>query len=334
MYSARFTQWNSRLPLLVSAISLIRDYSHNNEKLSNFLSLKISGETVKPKSRKYLWKQENPRTVQDFYNPIRYPSKNIILETPRQTKNNSSLCHNHCWKMATQNSRTENLNSRMQSANIGNSSTRPIRRIIAAAQNASDAVEEYTFSLLGRIIFKKPLDHEDVKKEINFRWRSYRRYQIITKGTNLFLFRFQQRESCDGVLAKTWDVLGHLLSPIRYDPNIPINDRQFIHHIWSVKLRNLGSIILNEHLINEICKDIGKRVIPEGRRRLPRGSVTNTVYVEVKLKEPLRRGGWIDTPNGQRLWVIYHYEMQPYKICKECWVVDHEEAACKRLAQE
>lgn len=39
-------------------------------------------------------------------------------------------------------------------------------------------------------------------------------------------------------------------------------------------------------------------------------------------------------PSGERVWVIYHFDMQPYEIRKACWVVDHIEENCKRLAQE
>ncbi|XP_026443868.1 uncharacterized protein LOC113344010 isoform X2 [Papaver somniferum] len=222
----------------------------------------------------------------------------------------------------------------MQTSGSVSTPLRSIRRIVASAQPSVEDTDGFTFSLLGKIIFKNPLDHEDVKKEINNRWRSYRKYEIITKGTNLFLFRFQKEDAFNGVRMKTWDIMGYLLSLIQYDPNISISEHKFEQHVWTVKLRNLGNIILNDRLTNEICKDIGIKVNSEGRRRQPRGSVTGTVYIEVKLTEPLGRGGWYITPTGKKKWVIYHFEMQPYEICKKCWVVDHEDTKCKRLAQE
>ncbi|XP_026399356.1 uncharacterized protein LOC113295223 [Papaver somniferum] len=119
-----------------------------------------------------------------------------------------------------------------------------------------------------------------------------------------------------------------------YKFDIPLADYKFLSQVWCVQLRNLKQVILNEKLVNDICLDIGKKVSPIGRKRIPRGHVSNIVFIEVNLREPLRRGGWSYTPNGDKVWVIYHFERQPYKLCKKCWVVEHVEENCEWLSQE
>ncbi|RZC50484.1 hypothetical protein C5167_018905 [Papaver somniferum] len=32
-------------------------------------------------------------------------------------------------------------------------------------------------------------------------------------------------------------------------------------------------------------------------------------------------------------WSRYHFEKQPHKICKKCFVVDHDDSACEAIAK-
>ncbi|KAI3993889.1 hypothetical protein MKX01_002902, partial [Papaver californicum] len=64
------------------------------------------------------------------------------------------------------------LSSRMQSTNIGSSSARLMRRTVATAQVVNDATTEWSCSLLGKI--STPLNHDDIRQEINMLWSSYK----------------------------------------------------------------------------------------------------------------------------------------------------------------
>lgn len=192
----------------------------------------------------------------------------------------------------------ESLSQSMQSTNMGATNSRVIRRTITLAQVVKDAADEWSFSLLGKLISKDPQSHEKVKEEVNFRWRCYRRFHIISKGVNLFVFRFERKQAYESILTNApWSMLGYLTCPQEYNSKIPLEDHKFISQVWCVKILNLKQIILNEKLVNDICLDIGNKVSPIGKKKTPREHVTNTVFVEVNLKEPLKRGGWSYAPS-------------------------------------
>ncbi|KAI3948003.1 hypothetical protein MKW92_019993, partial [Papaver armeniacum] len=64
----------------------------------------------------------------------------------------------------------ENLSQSMQTASIGSTSLRVLRRTITSAKVMKDAADEWSFSLLGKLITKDPLNHEKVEDEVNMRW--------------------------------------------------------------------------------------------------------------------------------------------------------------------
>ncbi|XP_030930846.1 uncharacterized protein LOC115956678 [Quercus lobata] len=86
-----------------------------------------------------------------------------------------------------------------------------------------------------------------------------------------------------------------------------------------------------EHMSEDTGKDIGSR--------LGRYVETDTrswhfdqakfmrVRVELMVDKPLRRGGYITSPKGARLWVTFKYERLPI-ICFYCGRIGHDARHC------
>lgn len=109
----------------------------------------------------------------------------------------------------------------------------------------------------------------------------------------------------------------------------------FSSQIWRIQLRNLLMEHLNVQVIDDICNDIGKKVVVEPENCRPCGTKLITIWVEVDLKKPLKIGGWLYTARSNKIhWARYHFEKQPRKIWKECFVVDHVDSACEKIANQ
>lgn len=61
----------------------------------------------------------------------------------------------------------EKLSLKMQASSIEQRQSRIIRRAITSSQVVKDAAEEWSYSLLGKLITKDTLNHENVKREVN-----------------------------------------------------------------------------------------------------------------------------------------------------------------------
>lgn len=88
-------------------------------------------------------------------------------------------------------------------------------------------------------------------------------------------------------------------------------------------------------VIDDIFKDIGRKVAVEPENCRPCGIKLITIWVEVDLNKPLKRGGWLYAARSNKMhWEKYHFEKQPRKICKECFVIDHNLSTCEEFAKQ
>ncbi|RZC84797.1 hypothetical protein C5167_047586 [Papaver somniferum] len=62
-----------------------------------------------------------------------------------------------------------------------------------------------------------------------------------------------------------------------------------------------------------------------------RGRVVSA-KIEVDLSQPLKRGNWLLNAAKQKVWIRYHFEKQPRKICPDCFTIDHNQEMCEERA--
>lgn len=59
-----------------------------------------------------------------------------------------------------------------------------------------------------------------------------------------------------------------------------------------------------------------------------------TARVEVDLHNPLKRGEWWNSNQGEPVWIRYHWVKQPHSLCDQCYRVIHDDATCEEVVEK
>lgn len=89
---------------------------------------------------------------------------------------------------------------------------------------------------------------------------------------------------------------------------------------------------VDDGIIDKLCQDTGRKIAKDGGKGYTKRGRVIIAKNEVDLSQPLKRGTWILTAAKQKVWIRYHYEKQPRKICPDCFVIDHNEELCEERA--
>ncbi|XP_026441554.1 uncharacterized protein LOC113340643 [Papaver somniferum] len=152
-------------------------------------------------------------------------------------------------------------------------------------------------------------------------------------GPNLFVFKFStDKEQIEIMKKAPWTVKGYLLAMEIYNPKVPLADAKIIYQNWTVKFRNLQLEHLNVSLIDEIIQDLGEKFAIDPPNAHPRISIMVKARIQMNLTSPVKRGAWLRTTSRGEAWVKYHWEKKPYHICDQCWMVNHSDDNCEKVA--
>ncbi|RZC77969.1 hypothetical protein C5167_002161 [Papaver somniferum] len=219
----------------------------------------------------------------------------------------------------------------MQGASISRKFPMPVRKTINTVEEVSASATKWSQrSLIGKIIEKDPLDLKKNKKDINISWRMYKKWEMETMGTNLFVFKFEKEGAAEEIMKQVpWTVMEYLMILQEYDSAKEVSEYDFTHQVFCVQFRNLKLEHLNDDMVDKMCSEIGKKMEDDPENERPKVGKLLKANVEVDITKPLRRGTWMLTAALQEIWVIYHYEKQPRKICPKCFVLQHDAEHCK-----
>lgn len=131
-----------------------------------------------------------------------------------------------------------------------------------------------------------------------------------------------------------WAIDGFPVVLHDWDSSISIEDISFSVQPFWIQIKELPL----EFLIPEIIKDMGSSMgevveIDPTDGNPPRGSTVRAL-VNISVMEPLRRGILLISVVWTRKWIKFFYKSQPKKLWKCCYVIDHKDDVCEKIAEE
>lgn len=167
-----------------------------------------------------------------------------------------------------------------------------------------------------------------LKNTLRSAWKMGLDMRIVEVGNNIFQFKFSSKYQLEWVeKSGPWCFDNNLLLLCRWKKRLTSTDITFTHSPFWVQIWGLSF----EHMSQEAGKDIGNRIgkfIEVDKRSWQSDQAKfMRVRVDLEIDKPLRRGGYIISTDGERLWLSFKYERLP-TICFICGKLGHVNKHC------
>ncbi|KAJ1379424.1 hypothetical protein SESBI_46904 [Sesbania bispinosa] len=115
-------------------------------------------------------------------------------------------------------------------------------------------------SLVGRILWEKPLNRGAVKQILSKAWGEEQDDLKITDlGVNIFMFTFSDLRKAKGVMERgPWNVMGHLISLQYWVPQVSIHEIAFDWVTLWVQLHSLPLEFMTTRNVAKIAAHLGE----------------------------------------------------------------------------
>lgn len=90
---------------------------------------------------------------------------------------------------------------------------------------------------------------------------------------------------------------------------------------------------MNVKAVEEMGQLLGEVLVTAPTNAIQVEGIPVKIFVKIELTTHLRRGVLAITAVGSTKWVKFHYEKQPNKICRECFIINHCNGACGAAAE-
>lgn len=195
-------------------------------------------------------------------------------------------------------------------------------------QSRPDILEECVLSLFGKLQVNRQPNQRAFKSTLRSVWKMGSDLRIIEVGNGILQFKFKSQYQMEWVEKNgPWNFDNNLLLLRQWNKGLTAENMEFTHSPFWVQIWGLPF----EHMSEDTGKDIGSR--------LGRYVETDTrswhfdqakfmrVRVELMVDKPLRRGGYITSPDDTRMWVTFKYE-RLLVICFYYGRIGHDARHC------
>ncbi|KAF5175578.1 hypothetical protein FRX31_034835, partial [Thalictrum thalictroides] len=184
-------------------------------------------------------------------------------------------------------------------------------------------------SLIVTLLNGETIDASQAMKAIRGTWRTRAKMDIVHRGNNLYVCRFDNMYDKDRVVEfQPWKVLGKLVLMQPFSAEMdPFAFRFDTIPLWM----NFKGLHL-EHYTPGIVRVIGttagevETVLPEVV--VPRSEEGYRARVKVKVFEPLKQGTPAKTLHQGSVWVGFSYHLPRNVYCETCNRLGHEQGIC------
>ena len=152
--------------------------------------------------------------------------------------------------------------------------------------------------------------------------------RIVEVGNNILQFKFSPKYQLEWVeRCGPCSFDNNLLLLYRWKKGLTSTNISFTHspfwfQIWGFYF---------EHMSQEVGEEIGSKLgrFIEVDRRLWQSDQAKFMRVRLNLEidKPLRRGAYITSSDGERLWLTFKYERLPI-VCFICGKLEHDNKHC------
>ena len=136
--------------------------------------------------------------------------------------------------------------------------------------------------------------------------------RIVEAGNNILQFKFSSKYQLEWVeKCGPWSFDNNLLLLCRWKKGLTSTNISFTYSPFWVQIWGLPF----KHMSQEIGKDIGSKIgrFIEVHKRSWQYDQAKfmRVRVDLEIDKPLRRGAYITSSDGERLWLSFKYERLP-----------------------
>ncbi|GMY39379.1 putative ribonuclease h protein [Fagus crenata] len=152
---------------------------------------------------------------------------------------------------------------------------------------------------------------------------------ITEVGNGLLQFKFSNNFQMQWVLDHgPWNFDNHLLLLRQWEVGMSNTNTSFSHATFWIQVWGIPFEMMTKEVGTEIGSRLGLFDSVDKRSWSSESSSNLRIRVAVPIVKPLRRGGYLLSPEGQRFWVHYRYE-RLLSFCHCCGLLAHTTTQCK-----
>ena len=200
--------------------------------------------------------------------------------------------------------------------------------ISISTTSKSELLEECALSLFGRLLADRNQNSRALKSTLRSAWKLGSDLRIVDVGKNIFQFKFNSKYQMEWVERNgPWNFDNNLLLMCRWRKGLSVTNITFTHSPFWVQVWGLPFENMSEEVGRDLGSSSGKYIETDKRSWMSEQAKFMRVRVDLPINRPLRRGGNIVNPEGEKFWVSFKYERLP-TFCFLCGILRHDERHC------
>ncbi|XP_050290445.1 uncharacterized protein LOC126728703 [Quercus robur] len=203
---------------------------------------------------------------------------------------------------------------------------RPVRR--------KEILDEYSLSLVGKFLTKKPINLRAAKNLLRSMWKMGDDLKIVEVGDGLLQFKFTLESQLLWVRNNgPWCFDNHMLAVKRWEKGMTSRSVTFTHLPFWVQVWGLPFDLMTEEAGHDIGRGLGKVIEVDSKAFKADQARFLRIRAEIPLDKPLRRGGPVVSPEGDEVRVAFRYE-RLVGWCFACGRIGHDQKECSMVGGE
>ena len=197
-----------------------------------------------------------------------------------------------------------------------------------SAYSRANLLEECHLSQFGKLLSNRQQNQRALKSTLRSAWKIGSDLRIVDVGNDILQFKFSSSYQMEWVEKNgPWNCDNNLLLLCRWKKGMSVANIVFSHSLFWVQVWGVPF----ELIMEDTARDIGNRISIFLEADKISWQADQAKYMRVRTKlpldKPLRRGGYLMSMEGEKLWVTFKYERLP-TVCYICGRLAHDDRHC------